>query len=452
MSANPDNGIEGMGRPLRIVAIMAAYNEGDIVAQAVAGLIGQGVSVYVLDNWSTDDTAAQVQPFLGRGVLQIERFPRDRPSEGVWDWAAILRRKEELSHELDGDWFIHHDADEFRESPWTGVDLCTAIQAVELLGYNAIDFELYNFVPTHDCFQRDDDVRASFPFFEETERFNKTQIRCWKKGPTRVDLVSTGGHEALFEARNVFPIRFVLRHYPIRGQAHGLRKVFSERKARFTDMERERKWHVQYDNVWDGHRFVRSSDGLQRYDEERIRVELWRRHRLVDDRDPEQVVASHLARLLERFDDLSRRLTSLENLLVARDREIGSLNSELQSRELELDVERRQVAAVNTDLHARQLDLDARRGDVARLCEEVRRWRSRVADAESRLAQVTSAAEEAAAIVRSQREEIRQLVRDRSSEHDRAAAFEHSWSWRLTAPGRWVLTRLGVRCPPKSCP
>ena len=42
----------------RVVAIMTAYNEGDIVRSSVERLIASGVDVYLIDNWSEDDTVA----------------------------------------------------------------------------------------------------------------------------------------------------------------------------------------------------------------------------------------------------------------------------------------------------------------------------------------------------------------------------------------------------------
>src|SRR5919197_1275002 len=105
--------------PFSVVAIIAAYNEADVVGYVVRDLIDQGVLVYFLDDGSTDGTVAAVEEYLGRGVLAIERladtFGCDRTS---FEWERILRRKAELAKELDADWVIHHDADEFRESPW----------------------------------------------------------------------------------------------------------------------------------------------------------------------------------------------------------------------------------------------------------------------------------------------------------------------------------------------
>src|SRR2546425_542988 len=99
------------------VAIIAAYNEADLIAPVVGNLIEQGLQVYFLDDGSTDGTVAAVEPFLGRGVLAIEPLvPSIHDGRAGFDWERILRRKAELARALDADWFVHHDADEFRES------------------------------------------------------------------------------------------------------------------------------------------------------------------------------------------------------------------------------------------------------------------------------------------------------------------------------------------------
>ena len=75
-------------------------------------------------------------------------------------------------------------------------------------------------------------------------RLIRRQIRCWKRTARPVDLASSGGHEAVFEGRRVFPMRFLSRHYPIRGEAHGERKIFEDRRPRFMESELARGWHV----------------------------------------------------------------------------------------------------------------------------------------------------------------------------------------------------------------
>ena len=237
-----------MSSDFPVIAIIAAYNEADIIEHVVGDLIDQGIQVYLLDDGSTDRTVALVERYLGRGVLGIERLV-DTVTDGApagFEWERILLRKTQLATELDAHWFIHHDADEFRESPWPNLSLHDAIRRVDGLGFNAIDFSSLDFWPVHDQFRAGDDVRHAFTFYAEAAPHDRVQIRCWKKAAEPVDLVSSGGHDVRFPGRSVFPIRFILRHYPIRGQAHGERKVFEERRKRLLDRERARGWHVQY--------------------------------------------------------------------------------------------------------------------------------------------------------------------------------------------------------------
>ena len=221
---------------VRVTAIISAYNEADIIAQTVADLVRQGIAVHVIDDHSTDGTVAALPAPDSSGMVRIETLERQPGAPGnvnEFPWSGVLARKEQLARELDADWFIHHDADEFRESPWGHLNLRQGIELVDRLGYNAIDFAVLNFWPTHDRFDPASDVRDSFPYYEVGGSFDRVQVKCWKK-TAGVELVSSGGHEAVFEGRRVFPLRFLLRHYPIRGQAHGTRKVFDERRGRFS--------------------------------------------------------------------------------------------------------------------------------------------------------------------------------------------------------------------------
>jgi hypothetical protein len=208
-------------------------------------------------------------------LIAVETFPDlTHPSAGRFAWGEILKRKIELTHELQASWFIHHDADEIRESPWPGVNLRDAIRWVDRLGYNAIDFRLFNFRPVDDEFRPGMDPKAYFTRFEYAAEYDKMQIKCWRAGPAAISLAD-GGHEVRFEGRSVFPIPFILRHYPIRGQAHGRRKVFEERKGRFLESERAAGWHVQYDSIErEDHTFLRNPASLLPFDIDRARLEV----------------------------------------------------------------------------------------------------------------------------------------------------------------------------------
>jgi hypothetical protein len=384
-----------MASRFSVVALIAAYNEADIIEQVVRDLVQQDIQIHFIDDGSTDGTAAAVERFVGHGVIAIERWARDEG--GAFQWERILRRKEALASELDADWFIHHDADEFRESPWPDVGLKDAIRRVDALGYNAIDFESVDFQPTHDNFRPGDDIRRAFPFYSTRARYDGVQIKCWKRAES-VDLASSGGHDAQFDGRRVFPLRFVLRHYPIRGQAHGERKVFQERRNRFVESERARGWHVQYDAFAEGTTFIRDCSTLTAYDPEAIRLQLLLRHRGVEglERERAELEATldrsteEIAKSIADAARLRRDVETLQSAAVGQAAEAANLRRIVGEREAHVEIQRAEIADLKTT--------------VARQSEEAVRWQATVDDLTARL-----------------------------------VAFERSLSWRLTVPVRKIL-------------
>ena len=291
-----------MATEFRVIAIISAFNEGDIISPVIGHLIENCIDVYLIDNHSTDDTVDQAARWLGKGLLDIELFPQSEPAS-KFEWSAILRRKEELATTLQADWFIHYDADEIRESPWPGLNLKHAIQWVDTLGYNCIDFHVLNFPPTDDGFRPGDDPRTYFKFCEEAADFDVLRRNAWKVTGTRVSLAAAGGHEARFPDRRLFPVKFLMRHYPIRGQQHGLKKVFQERTLRFLESERAEGWHRQYDCVLDqAHSFLKDPASLIPFNLDRARFELMVPNQLIH----------NFTTIQEERDELRRHATNLE--------------------------------------------------------------------------------------------------------------------------------------------
>lgn len=256
-----------------IVAIMTAYNEEDIISHSLTNLINQGIDVYLIDNWSTDNTYNIAKQFEGKGLIGIEKFPQDGPAP-YYSWKSLLARVEQLSQEIKANWFMHHDVDEIRRSPWDNVCLKDAIYAVDLAGFNAIDFTVIEFHPTDNHYTTGSDFEEYFKYFD----FGKhpahfTEIKAWKNLGQNIQLVDSGGHEVKFNGRKVYPYKFLLKHYPIRSQKHGEKKVFLERKKRYDPQEKKIGWHTHYDNLNNGHTFLRSKSELIFFDKNHFNIE-----------------------------------------------------------------------------------------------------------------------------------------------------------------------------------
>jgi hypothetical protein len=76
------------------------------------------------------------------------------------------------------------------------------------------------------------------------------QIKAWRNDQ-RVHLVGSGGHEAAFEGRRVFPLKFLTKHYPLRSATQAQKKVFDDRLPRVRREQNERGWHTHYNQYAD---------------------------------------------------------------------------------------------------------------------------------------------------------------------------------------------------------
>jgi len=209
------------GTPAGVIALLATFNEERFIANCLRDLVAQGVAVYLVDNDSTDRTVEIARGWLGRGVVGIERLPRD----GTFRLRQVLARKEELATELDAEWFIHADADEIHRAPYPGWTLAEALAAVAEAGYNAVNFQEFTFIPTaespdHDHAGYQDSMRWYYPFLPRCP----WAVRAWRKQAGPVDLASSGGHQLQFSGQALYPSAFSTKHYQFLSVAHACRK------------------------------------------------------------------------------------------------------------------------------------------------------------------------------------------------------------------------------------
>jgi len=250
----------------RVVAFMAAYNEADIIVQSIRKWTDQGVSVHILENWSTDETYNLIKQLEPELPVTVERFPSNGPSP-FFDWGAMLARIESLCAEIKADWFVRRGADEVLRSPWPGVSYRDALYLADQAGFNCVDHTILEFHPLDNGFQPGMDHEAYFKHFDFNHLSHRFQRKAWKNYGQPISTIPSAGHDVLFEGRRVYPFKFLLKHYSFRSQHHGERKVFKDRKDRWNKNERARGWHIHYDGIKAGHKFLRAAAEKEFFEE-----------------------------------------------------------------------------------------------------------------------------------------------------------------------------------------
>ncbi len=223
-------------RGVRVIAIIAAYNEEAYIDACLRHLHEQGVQAYLIDDSSTDRTVSIAERHLGRGLVAIE--PRER--RGVHSLREKLLRKEELAAHLDADWFLHMDADEFRAADRSDRTLSEAIEEIDREGFNAVGFSEFVFIPTRESPDHEHaDFQQTMRSYYHFCPFPQHRLNLWKR-QDRVDLATRGGHQVQFPERRVAPVEFRMRHYHFLSVPHAVRKLVGRP---YPPEELERGWH-----------------------------------------------------------------------------------------------------------------------------------------------------------------------------------------------------------------
>lgn len=233
-------------KAINALAIMNCYNEKDIIVESINHILNQGLDVCMVDNHSTDGTYELLnEAFFNNSRVYL------RQSEfygNNYEWHRLLSGTEQITHEFSDkySWFMHYDADEIRYSPVKGVTLQQMLGFVDSLGYNSIDMTVldFRFLPAQNINANYENNLLNFEFGRRPAHF--LQVKCWKYAPD-ISLANSGGHDAQFTARKVYPIKFLMKHYPLRNKEQAGKKIFQDRASRILKEKSEKGWHGQYD-------------------------------------------------------------------------------------------------------------------------------------------------------------------------------------------------------------
>lgn len=223
---------------MNIVALLGVRNEAIYMPYCLAHLVAQGIQVVIIDNDSTDDTLAIAKQWLGKGVIGIEHYPY----QGFYDWQGILNFKMDVASRYKAEWYIHHDADEIRQTADGVETLSQAIARIDDAGYNAIDFLEFVFIPTDKTqnYVGTNYVQTmKYAYYFQPNPLHR--VNAWKSGYD-VNITSTGGHRAEFEGRLLAEEKLILRHYPVLSWQQLADKYTKQRIYSQQEVE-EKGWH-----------------------------------------------------------------------------------------------------------------------------------------------------------------------------------------------------------------
>ncbi len=243
----------------KVQAIVTTHNVEDIIEHVATHILNQGVDIYFIDNWSSDNTFKIISSLKKKygPRIAIEKFPESKTTK--YEWTRLLDRIDEVAKNSSYDWIIHYDSDEIRYSPNPKVSLQDAISFVDSLGYNLIDHTVLDFRPIDNKYTGKISPEEAIEFYEYGKRPGHfVQFKAWKNQKNEVHLSNSGGHNIEIAERQVYPLKFLIKHYPLRSQRQAEKKIFKDRIPRISDVDKAKGWHDQYNKfqkesvfVWD---------------------------------------------------------------------------------------------------------------------------------------------------------------------------------------------------------
>lgn len=252
--------------PPSAVAFVPCFNEVDIVCVTVDRLLGQGIDVHLIDNWSTDGSWELLIARYGRNRrVRLERFPGAPTAQ--FEWAAILERMDDLAASSPHEWVLHVDADEQFDSCSSSLSLLDHLALAEAAGCDVVDSTLVDFRPV--ALEEDEGSLPTHWHFASRPGARSLE-RAWRNRRQRVGLAETGGH-ALAVPKRAFPVNLVLRHYPLRTPAQARAKLFRDRMPRFEQERASRGWHVHYDGFTPDASFLWDASTLNEWSQDSLR-------------------------------------------------------------------------------------------------------------------------------------------------------------------------------------
>jgi len=248
---------------MKIVGMISAFNEEDIIEECINHHLSQGIDLVVLDTGSTDSTFEICKKFSDNQKIKLFQIKSTK-----WDLPLNLSMTYHLALRESPDWIFHIDADEFFESGQDSIDLKSAIEKVDREGFNLIQFDRFDFFMTENDNKNLESVLKKFLYYSYG---GDSFYRAWKFFPGVRNDFQDGAFPIFPEVHKykIFPTKLVCRHYQFRTKEQGMKKI-QERLSKLKnmpDMELGINFHYQK-RIDSNFQFLVNHNSLLKYNED----------------------------------------------------------------------------------------------------------------------------------------------------------------------------------------
>jgi len=215
-----------------VTAIVAIRNGAFYFNRLCEHMRQNNISLAVIDNESEDGLQKLIQQ--NQDVVECSTM---LGYNGSFDLTKQLQAKREIASTLDSDWIIHLDADELLFSDIPHETLLDAIHRVDTLGYEAINFNEFVFLPVERLKKYNHNTFHEMRWYYFFEPRKNRLVRAFRNN-LRTDIES-GGHEVEGDF-SLYPVSMIMRHYIFESKSHAHKKY---RTRTYSQGDIDKKFH-----------------------------------------------------------------------------------------------------------------------------------------------------------------------------------------------------------------
>lgn len=201
---------------MKLAMTLLVRDEADIVAANIRHHLASGVDfVVATDNGSTDGTVEILEGFARDGVLHLRHDPDDG-----FDQARLTTEMAEVARARGADWILSNDADEFWCGPLRETIAATPANLLFCRRANRVTAQgqAWSFAEAkHLVAHPRDDARA--------ELLRPIQPKVLARSADLVRLTQGCHNAEMRDPRPAIAREILIRHFPIRGRDHFIRKA-----------------------------------------------------------------------------------------------------------------------------------------------------------------------------------------------------------------------------------